>query len=159
MGDVIGITDNRMDHTIAVARKCYDLARKEYGMSEENARKAFLMGFLHDIGYEFAIEAPAHPNVAVDILTSFNNIEWDQMVFAIMTHGKPQRFLGTTYQAILNAADLTVNNKGEAVSMEERCEGIKVTYGQESPQYYNAIKMVDKLKDFKTKKEADEAAD
>ena len=81
------------------------------------------------------------------------------MVFAIMTHGKPQRFLGTTYQAILNEADLTVNNKGEAVSMEERCEGIKATYGQESPQYYNAIKMVDKLKDFKTKKEADEAAD
>ena len=153
MGDVIGITDNRMDHTIAVARKCYDLARKEYCMSEENARKAFLMGFLHDIGYEFVQEAPAHPDVAVDILTSFSNIEWDQMVFAIMTHGKPDRFLGTTYQAILNEADLTVNNKGEAVSMKERCESIKATYGHESPQYYNSVKMVDKLKEFKLKQE------
>ena len=152
MGDVIGITDNRLDHTIAVARKCYDLARKEYGMSEENARKAFLMGFLHDIGYEFVQEAPAHPDVAVDILTSFSNIEWDQMVFAIMTHGKPNRFLGTTYQAILNEADLTTSSKGEVVSMEERCVGVKSNYGEESCQYRNAQKMAELLQEFKQKR-------
>jgi predicted hydrolase (HD superfamily) len=152
MGDTIGITDNRMDHTIAVARKCYDLARQEYGMSEENSRKAFIMGFLHDIGYEFATEASAHPDIAVDILTSFTSIEWDQMIFAIMTHGKPQKFLGTTYQAILNEADLTVNSKGEPVSMEERCEGIKARYGQESIQYCNSVKMIEKIRDFKIDK-------
>ena len=51
--EYIGITSNRLEHSIAVARKCYTLAKTEYEMSEEEARKMFLMGFIHDMGYEF----------------------------------------------------------------------------------------------------------
>lgn len=152
MNDTIGITQNRLDHTIAVARKCYDLAKTEYGMSEEDARKVFLMGFLHDVGYEFSTTCPEHPMVVAEIINSFNPIEWDQMVFAIMTHGKPDRFLGTTYQAILNEADLTTSSKGEAVSMEERCSGVKSNYGEESCQYHNAQQMAALLQEFKQKR-------
>lgn len=148
MNKNIGITDNRLNHIISVARKCYYLAKHKYGMSEIDARKAFLMGFLHDIGYEFATEAPVHPSVAADILNSFNAEEWNELILAVSTHGKPQDFSGTVYQAILNEADLTVNHKGENVTMNERCDDIKSRYGAQSHQYLNAIKMANYIENY-----------
>lgn len=150
--EYIGISENRMTHIIAVARKCYELAKNEYKMSEENARKMFLMGFIHDFGYEFSESNTEHPGVAVDIISSFNKVEWDQMLFAISTHGNPQKFLGTTYQVILNEADLTIDHIGNTVTQEERCENIKERYGEDSEQYLNVLKMAAKIKNYKEKR-------
>lgn len=156
MGDsnYIGISENRLDHTIAVARKCYDLAKNEYDMSETDARKMFLMGFLHDMGYEFSEISEEHPNIMGEILTSFANQEFKDMVFAIQTHGKPYKFLGLPEQAILNEADLTTNHLGESVSFDERCENIRQRYGNQSHQYHNSTQMVEMLKDYKARNNA-----
>lgn len=150
----IGISEHRLDHTIAVARKCYDLAKNEYDMSEMDARKMFLMGFLHDMGYEFSENTEEHPGVVSDILNSLSEQNLQDTVFAIRTHGKPQRFIGTYHQAILNEADLTVNHLGQNVSMEERCEDIRKRYGDTSHQYLNSVQMIEQLKDYKAREKA-----
>lgn len=150
----IGISEHRLDHTIAVARKCYDLAKNEYGMSEMDARKMFLMGFLHDMGYEFSEGTEEHPHVMGDILESLSEQDKNDIVFAIRTHGKPKKFLGTYNQAILNEADLTINHLGEEVSMQERCEDIRKRYGDTSHQYLNSVQMIEQLKDYKAREKA-----
>ena len=75
----IGISEHRLDHTIAVARKCYDLAKNEYDMSEMDARKMFLMGFLHDMGYEFSENTEEHPGIVSDILNSLSEQDFPEV--------------------------------------------------------------------------------
>ena len=152
--DYIGITSNRLEHSIGVARKCYELAKTEYEMSEEQARKMFLMGFIHDMGYEFTEDSTQHPNVMGSIMDSVSIKDWHEILFAIQTHGKPQKFIGTPEQAILNEADLTVNHTGDSVSFEERCENIRHRYGNQSHQYHNSLQMVEALRDYKARTNA-----
>ena len=71
------------------------------------------------------------------------------MMFAILTHGKPARFTGTTYQAILNEADLTIDHKGNEVTMKERCDSVAERYGADSQAHSNMVKMSQKIIEFK----------
>ena len=147
--EFIGISEDKIAHSLAVARKCYQIAKEEYELTETNARKVFLLGLIHDFGYEFSVEPEDHPSVAVNILASLNKVDIDQMMFAILTHGKPARFIGTTYQAILNEADLTVDHKGNEVTMKERCDSVAERYGVDSQAHSNMVKMSQKIIEFK----------
>lgn len=46
------IDNNRLQHIIGVARKCYSIA-KSHGHNEDFCKKMFMLGWCHDIGYEF----------------------------------------------------------------------------------------------------------
>ena len=83
-----GITDHKIMHMLAVARKCYTLAREKYELSETTARKCFVMGLLHDIGYEFADSAATHPEVGAEMLNSLNVSQICAIVDAVRNHGK-----------------------------------------------------------------------
>ena len=141
MEDIIKISENRTKHMLAVARKCYNLARIQYGQSEEFARRMFLIGYLHDVGYEFTANSEEHPQVAYDMIKSTFGVEID----SIRTHGDPEESCKSLEARILNTADLTTNNKGDDVSAAERIENIKINYGENSHQYKNAIKLAKKL--------------
>ena len=51
----VGISNDRMKHILGVARQCYKLAKEKYKLSEDDSRKAFMLGYLHDVGYEIQI--------------------------------------------------------------------------------------------------------
>lgn len=140
-GQYIGISEHRIKHMIGVARKCYQLAKEKYNMSEEDARKYFVMGILHDIGYEFTDERSEHPFVGADILDSFTIQDITNINNAIRHHGKCLQYEYTKADYILNEADLTIDSKGNKVSMEQRCNDIKERYGEDSRQYKNAKEM------------------
>lgn len=141
----IGISDHRIQHMIGVARKCYQLAKEKYNMSEEDSRKYFVMGILHDIGYEFTEKRSEHPFVGADILDSLTIQDITDINDAIRHHGKCLQYEYTDADYILNEADLTIDSRGNAVSMEQRCDDIKERYGEDSRQYKNAIEMKRRL--------------
>lgn len=60
---MIGIDDNRLSHIHNVANRCYDIA-KHRGHEEEFCKKMWLIGWLHDIGYEFAEHKWEHPEIS-----------------------------------------------------------------------------------------------
>ena len=45
--------EDRVKHAIAVARKMIQIA-KDIGLSENEINDCFIIGYNHDIGYEFA---------------------------------------------------------------------------------------------------------
>jgi HD superfamily phosphodiesterase len=49
----IGISEDRLKHILGVSRKAYRIA-KDRGHDEKFARKMFMAGWLHDVGYEFS---------------------------------------------------------------------------------------------------------
>ncbi len=138
MSDYIGITENRLRHILGVARKAAQLAQT-MGYDEEFSRKMFLIGWLHDVGYEYSQDQYDHPAESVMLLykTFGAGVTGTNAFEAIRDHGKHSN-KETDEWLILNMADMLIDSDGREVEASERLEGIKERYGEHSDQYLTA---------------------
>ena len=141
----IGISSKRAAHILGVARKCYAIAKAE-GFSEDFCRKMWLIGWCHDIGYEFSRTSDEHAGISAQMLENFLNCgETDQtkkQEAAILKHGVPlpaglEHFITDEWR-ILNIADLTTDSHGIDVDVHTRLRDISSRYGENSDVYKNA---------------------
>ena len=140
MDNYIGISENKMKHCLGVARKCYQIA-KNRNYDEIFCRKMFMLGYVHDIGYEFSDEIEGHGCIAAGIIESLGVSDY-AFVSAIKFHGyKLDDSLPvkrTKELEILIEADLSVDHMGSEVNPSDRLLSIGFRYGTESKQYKNA---------------------
>ena len=54
--------ENRLKHSLAVARKMVEIAKIKK-LSEEDINICFVIGYNHDIGYEYTINGKDHNKV------------------------------------------------------------------------------------------------
>ena len=137
------ITEKEIHHMLGVARRCYQLA-KENNYSEEICRDCFVMGFLSNIGREFTDSNVNHAQVSAEILEhmygSFENI------IDSIAHHSDCSYLkenSSLRLQLLNQAIMTTNSDGEIISVQERLNEIKDKYGMVSPEYSNAMMLVE----------------
>ena len=142
----IGISDNRMKHILEVARECYKIAKNQ-GYDEEFCERMFMLGWVHDVGYEFTEDSTKHGEASELLMkrigVSNSNTSSAKALHCIRTHGRVTKTTSPEW-VILNTADLTVNSKGEHVSVLERLEDIKERYGEDSSQYTLSCKVAEK---------------
>ena len=137
----IGISEDRLHHIIGVARKAYAIAAS-LGYGEDFCYRMFMLGWLHDIGYEFAETQEEHPDESARMLLSLidgpapNDLKWPAYR-AIKFHGRYLEENSTEWK-ILNMADLQVDSKGNEISVSGRLDEIKERYGEHSDQYLTA---------------------
>ena len=67
-----------------------------------------------------------------------------RMKYAVENQGIPGVEMNPLLE-VLNLADLQVNERGEDVGFEARLEDIKQHFGENSPQYQNALEMMNQL--------------
>lgn len=134
------ITQDRLKHCIGVARKLYGMSL-ERGWDIERAKKMFVLGFVHDIGYEFADTQSEHADRGAYVLEQCGF----QFANEVMYHGKVQQTYSSEELYMLNVADFLVGPDGHTVSVEERLDGILQRYGNDSPQYIEAKKLAKQL--------------
>lgn len=136
----IGISEDKLHHILGVARKCYKLA-KEAGYNEQFCRKMFMIGWLHDVGYEFTDIASEHNETGVKMISTLSNDLTDDsfhsVLSAVESHGRYQEEKSNEWR-ILNMADLTVDRKGRDINVHARLSDIEQRYGSESKQYIRA---------------------
>lgn len=137
---MVNISDDRMKHIISVARQSYAIAKNKYKLNEEDCRKAFVIGFLHDIGYEFCDENTNHPETGFNLIKNTLGVEIPE----ILNHGNPD-IEQDLFLSILNESDLTVDSKGNIVSVEERLNDIKDRYSENAIEYLNPLNLAIKL--------------
>lgn len=135
------ITEDRIKHMLAVARKCEKLAKEKFNMSGEKQKVAFVIGLLHDIGYEYT-DAANHEVVGAVILEMAGFGHYSDI---IRYHGFADTELRSTYLDVLNIADLTTSNKGEDCTVEDRIRYIESVYGDNSFNAINAKKLSKQL--------------
>lgn len=136
----IGISEDKLHHIIGVARRCYEIA-KERGYCESTAQRLFLIGWLHDVGYEFSEKFEEHPIISNNMISTLIR----NGNFAIKNHGKVDLEYSDFELDILNMADLTVDHKGNKCTVEERLKGIEDRYGKDTESYRNAEKLAMQL--------------
>ena len=59
--------EDRLRHSIAVARKMVEIAKSK-NLSDEDIKNCFIIGYNHDIGYEFTKNGNNHNTIGGEIL-------------------------------------------------------------------------------------------
>lgn len=131
-------TTDRMKHSLAVAKKMKELALAYPEKYSVNPDEAFILGMIHDIGYEFSREQKNHANSGGNILKTQNYKYWREVYY----HGIPQTEYDSPMLRLLNYVDMITGPTGEYVTIQERIEDIANRYGKGSLQEQEAVKLV-----------------
>ena len=132
--------EDRLKHSIAVARKMVEIGKK-YNLNESELQDLFVLGFNHDIGYEFATNS-YHGHVGGEILKRNNYKYWKEIYF----HGYLTQKYSSLFLDILNQADMQIDRYGNDVGYDKRLEDIRNRYGEESKVYKEVVELVNRLK-------------
>lgn len=136
----IGITEDRLRRSLSIARKAYKIATY-MKCGEEFARKMFLIGLIHDIGYEFTQDPDKYPEESGAILASIcggylSPLSRDSINAIKECRKYPTKH--TPEYTILNMADMQIDKQGNEVSVTQQLETIKAEFGEHSNEYLTA---------------------
>ena len=134
------MTDNRLKHSASVAEFMYESATDK-GWSTEKCQEMFILGYLHDIGYQFTEVQEEHNTVGGLILKSLGYSYWKE----VYNHGKVQSKYRSVELDLLNTADLSIDSSGNFVGVHERLTEIMEKYGDASIQYIEATELALRL--------------
>ena len=126
---------NRIKHILAVAEKMRESAER-FGV---DLNDAYLVGYLHDIGYEIG---PLMHNFSGGMILEKNGFRyWEEIYW----HGVPNSNYHSNMLDLLNYSDMTTDFDGTNVTIDERLDHISSRYGSDSSQYINACKLAEEL--------------
>ena len=138
--EVLVVDNDRLKHSYAVANKMVDLG-KERNLPDEQLQELFLLGYLHDIGYQFGTNEN-HNIIGGNLLKKNDYKYWKEVYY----HGVPNSEYKSLYLDILNRADMMIDKYGNDVGFDKRLEDIKNRYGVDSIQYINCVKIINQLR-------------
>lgn len=133
------ITLDRLKHSLSVANKMQELAKDK---AEVDSNDAFILGLLHDIGYQFTENTGEHAKVGGEVLRNQGYKYWKEVYY----HGIPQEDFDSSMLQLLNYADMTIGPTGNELTIEERILDISDRYGKGSIQEETAIALAKQLK-------------
>ncbi len=136
------ITENRLKHMLGVARKAKEYAASLRPNDNQFMEDMFLLGLLHDMGYEFLENNSSHAMVGGKILKRNNYRYWQE----VSLHGDATVENMSDELFVLNSADMTTGPNGEDFSFEERLAEIKARFGADSNALTKCTIEVKKLK-------------
>lgn len=135
------ISFDRMTHQLSVARDLVEQAQSRGTYSEQELQNLFVLGYLHDIGYEFATDLDDHAAIGGEVLKRLGFTYWAE----VANHGNPESSYSSAELDLLNSADMHTSSTGERVTYAERLQDIADRYGEDSPRYQNARTIIANL--------------
>ncbi len=136
------MNNDRVKHSISVARKMVKIAQSKH-LSTDEINNCFLIGYVHDIGYEFIKDGMKHNIIGGEILKNSGFKFWQEVYY----HGEINPTYTSLYLDILNQADMQIDKDGNDVGYVGRLKDIEERYGKDSDVYKNCQKLINKLKD------------
>ena len=131
---------DRLMHSYNVGLKMIEIG-KEYNLSDSDLDSLFVLGLVHDIGYQFSKDTSKHGEVGANILKEQNYKYYKEVYY----HGIIEEEYSSLFLDILNMADMQIDKYGNDVGYEKRLEDIKNRYGENSITYINARKSISKV--------------
>ena len=139
------ITSNRWQHILGVARKAKILADKLKPNNVQYAEDMFLLGMLHDMGYEFMESNGNHAHIGGEILKRSNYKYWKEVAL----HGDETVKNMSDELFILNCADMSTGPNGENFTFDERLEEIASRFGKDTNAYKKCVIEAENLRSYK----------
>lgn len=136
------ITSSRWRHILGVARKAKILADKLKPNNVQYAEDMFLLGIMHDLGYEFIESNASHAAIGGEILKRSGYQYWQE----VTQHGDETVDDMTDELFILNCADMSTGPNGEDFTFDERLKEIAQRFGKDADAYKKCVVEVEKLR-------------
>ena len=133
---------DRLMHSYNVGLKMIEIG-KEYNLSDSDLDSLFVLGLVHDIGYQFSKDTSKHGEVGANILKEQNYKYYKEVYY----HGIIEEEYSSLFLDILNMADMQIDKYGNDVGYDKRLEDIKSRYTEESDVYKTCLKLVESLKE------------
>ena len=133
--------ENRLKHSYAVAIKMIEIG-KTYNLSDEELQDLYLLGFNHDMAYEFTEHGKNHNTIGGKILKRNGYKYWKEVYY----HGRITDEYDSLYLKILNQADMQINKYGEDVGYSGRLKDIEERFGKDSDIYNWCRELIDYIK-------------
>ena len=108
---------------------------------EAFAEDMFLLGMLHDFGYEFAEEPSDHPAIGAEILKRQGYRYWKE----VADHGNINVTEVSDALFVLSCADMTTGPHGERFTMQDRIDNMAQRYGRDSRHHKKAIVAAERI--------------
>ena len=131
---------DRLNHSLAVANKMIEIG-KNLKLEDKELQDLFVLGYNHDIGYDFCFNKLEHNIVGGEILKNNGYKYWKEVYY----HGNPDVEYNSLFLKILNMADMQINKYRNDVGYEKRLEDIKFRYGEGSIQYNNSRRIINEF--------------
>ncbi len=136
------ISESRWQHILGVARKAKILADKLKPNNVQYAEDMFLLGIMHDLGYEFMESNASHAAIGGEILKRSGYQYWQE----VTQHGDETVDDMTDELFILNCADMSTGPNGEDFTFDERLKEIAQRFGKDANAYKKCVVEVEKLR-------------
>lgn len=131
--------DNKNLHSVNVGRLMKYIAL-ELGCDDAFADEMFVLGFLHDLGYELS-NPVGHSTKGGQLLKEQNYKYYKEVYY----HGSIENLYNSFALILLNFADMQVDSKGNFVTFDERLKNISKRYGKDSSQFNNSKLIINNL--------------
>ena len=115
---------------------------KEKNLSKDEQESCFIIGYNHDIGYEFAEDTSVHNFIGGNLLKSANFKYWEEIYY----HGEINPNFSSKYLDILNMADMQIDKYGNDIGYDKRLEDIGSRYGFDSKIFIKAKTLINLLR-------------
>lgn len=140
MKKLTNFPENRYKHCYSVGKKMYQYAKDVLKWDENTCVEMFVLGNLHDIGYEMNGNCFGHDKVLADALHGSYRYSNE-----IELHAGLQKRYDTPAMRLLYFADMTVDGEGNWCTFEERLQDIRTRYGKESEEYKESVQIAEYL--------------
>lgn len=140
----IGLSIDRLAHSSEVGRLAAKLSCKVFGWNKTICHQMFLLGLVHDCGYEFVDDPLDHPIVGAALLKEAGYAHWRE----VRWHGIPNALYHSNELLVLNTADLLVSKEGRRVTLKQRLGDIEQRYGINSEQLSRAKQLISEIEDL-----------
>ena len=137
---MLNISNERLKHSLEVARLMKETAADK-GWSKQKCEEMFILGYLHDVGYEFSEQQCDHASIGGEMLRNQGYKYWKE----VSCHGKLDVDYSSEELDMLNMADMRIDSKGNDVGVDMRLEDIATRYGKDSRQFVEAELLAKKL--------------
>lgn len=132
---------NRYKHCYNVGKRMYAYAKYNLHWDEKHCCEMFVLGNLHDIGYELSSDAFGHDIVLSKVLNSsyryYNEIRY---------HSRYQTEYDSPELRLLYFGDMTVDGAGNWCTLEERLIDLTKRHGKNSEVYKESYTLAVYLK-------------
>ena len=135
------VTIDRIKHSLAVAKRMKELSQNDSEKYPVLPEEAFILGLLHDVGYEFVDNQMEHAQKGGIILKQQGYKYWKEVYY----HGYVQNEYRSSMLDLLNYADITTDPIGDYTTIERRILDVKERYGENSLQAKEIIELANMI--------------
>lgn len=135
---------NRLKHCHCVGLKMAEIVRKNPSNYTCTPEQAYVLGLLHDFGYEFADKQEDHDSLAAMVLKQSGYTYWREVLY----HSSYQTKYDSPMLRLLYYADMVIGPAGEEMTMKDRVDEIAIRYGKDSLVYKETVELFEILTDM-----------